>query len=103
VDIVMRLFQYLHGTRDNFNFTVVDELIVDICDLVAEKASWIAICARIGNNVDDGAAYIILDYLDSKGLIHQKASSQDTWITDRGEWVRKTYRQACYLRDNGVK
>jgi hypothetical protein len=88
------LYMWLHGNTPQcgcYAADSADELVIDVCDLIAAKAPWTVIRDQIGGS--DGAVHIVMSVITDAGLIAHRTSITSSWITARGEWVRHAYRE----------
>lgn len=69
----------------------VAELLVVLLDDIANKAPWNTIKehAHSGN----AATQLIFGVLEEGGLISHGTTFTYSWVTKRGDWVRKSFRQ----------
>lgn len=88
------LYKWLHGDTPMggcYASDEADELIIHVCELVANRTAWSIIKTRIGGT--HAAAHIVMSVIDAAGLISHGTSITSSWITQRGEWVRHAYRE----------
>lgn len=68
-----------------------DALAVGVLELVAQKRPFSEIAALIGGPA--ATVQIVLGAIEQAGLISHGSSIAYNWITERGDWVRRTYQR----------